>query len=120
MRDSDSTPPFPRSVSIPLEPSLIPSLTCPFFQNAWQALADDKIPNGPVIKKGDLVRWSDWELGRMTEVWGEDAGTFRPSRWIQEGELKKESQWKFHAFNGGARLCLGQSLATLEATLGEF
>lgn len=27
-------------------------------KNGWQALADDVIPGGPTIKKGDLVFWS--------------------------------------------------------------
>lgn len=51
--------------------------------------------------------WNDWEMGRFTEVWGPDAADFKPSRWISEGQLKKESPFKFHAFNGGHRLCLG-------------
>ncbi|KAL8276743.1 hypothetical protein RQP46_010852 [Phenoliferia psychrophenolica] len=97
-------------------------------KNAWQAIADDHLPNGgPMIKKGDGVHWCDWEMGRDVSVWGPDAATFKPSRWIDEKhELKKESQWKAHFFNGGARLCLGQTLALYEATavmaaiIGEF
>ena len=54
------------------------------------------------------MRWSDWEMGRDTLLWGPDAGVFRPSRWLDDqGDLQKESQWKFHAFNGGYRVCLG-------------
>ncbi|GAA5940667.1 hypothetical protein JCM1841_002016 [Sporobolomyces salmonicolor] len=83
-------------------------------KNAWEALNDDQIPNGPRIEKGDLVFWSDWVMGRDTDVWGPDAGEFKPSRWIEEGQLKKESQWKAHFFNGGYRLCLGQNLALYE------
>ena len=55
-------------------------------------------------------------MGRFKSIWGEDAGTYRPSRWIDpNGQVNKESQYKFHAFNGGQRLCLGQSLATYES-----
>lgn len=55
-------------------------------------------------------------MGRDEGIWGEDAKMFKPSRWIDDaGELIKESQWKAHFFNGGARICLGQTLATLEA-----
>lgn len=57
----------------------------------------------------------DWEMGRSTEVWGPDAGEFKPSRWIKDGEIVKEGQFKAHWFNGGPRLCLGQNLATFEA-----
>ncbi|KAL8280285.1 hypothetical protein RQP46_007399 [Phenoliferia psychrophenolica] len=87
-------------------------------KNVWRTIADDHIPEGgPLLHANDSVHWSDWELGRDTSVWGPDAATFRPSRWIDEKrELKKESQWKAHFFNGGARLCLGQTLAVYEAT----
>lgn len=74
------------------------------------------IPNGPIVKAGDIVFWSDWILGRDENVWGPDAKLFKPSRWIDEQGLhKKESQWVAHMFNGGPRLCLGQELAKFEA-----
>ncbi|GAA6057630.1 hypothetical protein JCM3770_005004 [Rhodotorula araucariae] len=87
-------------------------------KNAWQALDDDVLPNGgPRIEKGDAVFWSDWAMARDPAVWGADAGEFRPERWIDaDGGLKRESQFKFHAFNGGYRLCLGQNLALYEGT----
>lgn len=84
-------------------------------KNAWQAVGDDQIPNGPRIEKGDQVFWSDWALGRSTEVWGRDASEYKPSRWIdEEGNVKKESQFKAHFFNGGYRHCLGMNLALYE------
>lgn len=50
-------------------------------------------------------------MGRHTQVWGEDASEYKPSRWLdEEGELIRQSQFKFHAFNGGARTCLGINL----------
>lgn len=88
-------------------------------KNAHMCLGDDAIPfNGSTVqvRKGEVVRWSDWEMGRMESVWGPDAGVYSPERWIDEKkELIKESQYKFHAFNGGQRLCLGQALATYES-----
>ncbi|GAA5895285.1 uncharacterized protein JCM6883_001461 [Sporobolomyces salmoneus] len=84
-------------------------------KNAWQAVGDDQIPNGPRIEAGDQVYWSDWVLGRDTSIWGPDAAEYKPSRWIDEkGELKKESQFKAHYFNGGYRHCLGMNLALYE------
>ncbi|GAA5832431.1 hypothetical protein JCM11251_006452 [Rhodosporidiobolus azoricus] len=86
-------------------------------KNAWTSLADDQIPGGPRIEKGDIVAWIDWKMARDPEVWGSDAKEFKPSRWVdKDGQLKKESQWKAHMFNGGPRICLGQQLATYEAT----
>ncbi|BGP59269.1 hypothetical protein NBRC10512v2_000563 [Rhodotorula toruloides] len=56
-------------------------------------------------------------MNRDPKVWGPDAAEFKPERWLDsEGNLVKESQWKYHAFNGGYRLCLGQNLALYEGT----
>ncbi|GAA5998531.1 uncharacterized protein JCM10292_002763 [Rhodotorula paludigena] len=86
-------------------------------KNGWEALGDDVLPNGTRIEKGDTVFWSDWIMARDTSIWGPDAGEFNPDRWVDaDGSLKKESQWKAHAFNGGYRLCLGQNLALYEGT----
>ncbi|BGP01480.1 putative cytochrome P450 monooxygenase [Rhodotorula toruloides ATCC 204091] len=87
-------------------------------KNAWEALGPDVLPNGgPRIEKGDIVFWSDWTMNRDPKVWGPDAAEFKPERWLDsEGNLVKESQWKYHAFNGGYRLCLGQNLALYEGT----
>ncbi|BGP17833.1 hypothetical protein JCM10213_008367 [Rhodosporidiobolus nylandii] len=81
----------------------------------WQALSDDQIPNGPRIEKGDLVAWSDWASSRDPDLWGKDAGAFNPERWIdKQGKFRKESEFLAHAFNGGRRRCLGETLATFE------
>ncbi|GAA5961940.1 hypothetical protein JCM21900_001155 [Sporobolomyces salmonicolor] len=83
--------------------------------NVWEAIEDNQIPNGPRIQKGDKVTWCDWAMARDPAVWGPDAGEFKPQRWLDsEGKFHKQSQWKAHMFNGGNRLCLGQTLATFE------
>eukprot|EP01117_Protostelium_nocturnum_P019304 TRINITY_DN8338_c0_g1_i1.p1 TRINITY_DN8338_c0_g1~~TRINITY_DN8338_c0_g1_i1.p1 ORF type:complete len:513 (-),score=140.07 TRINITY_DN8338_c0_g1_i1:135-1673(-) len=81
-----------------------------------QALKDDQLPNGgPFVKAGEWVRWSDWVMARDPNIWGSDCGEFKPERWINEdGTLKRINQWKFHAFNGGPRLCIGQNLASFQ------
>ncbi|GAA5838846.1 hypothetical protein JCM5353_003486 [Sporobolomyces roseus] len=85
-------------------------------KNAWEAVGDDQIPNGPRIEKGDNVFWSTWAMGRDKSIWGPDASEYKPSRWIEEdGSVKKESQYKAHWFNGGYRHCLGMNLALYEA-----
>ncbi|KAA1068783.1 hypothetical protein PGT21_001908 [Puccinia graminis f. sp. tritici] len=84
-------------------------------KNIRFALKADKIPGGPVIEAGDAVRWSDWAIARDPEVWGEDCLEFRPARWIDEnGNIKQFSQFKFHAFNGGPRVCLGMNFAIFQ------
>ncbi|KNE98919.1 hypothetical protein PSTG_07764 [Puccinia striiformis f. sp. tritici PST-78] len=85
-------------------------------KNAKIALSDDKIPGGPTIEAGDMVRWSDWQMARDPSIWGDDCGDFKPQRWIDDtGSIKQFGQFKFHAFNGGPRLCPGMNLAILEA-----
>lgn len=87
-------------------------------KNGWTVLKDDVLPNGgPMVKAGDIVFWSSWVMGRDESIWGPDAKEFTPSRWIDEqGEMKKESQWKAHMFNGGYRLCLGECFSSFRGS----
>ncbi len=78
--------------------------------------------NLPAIqfRKGEWAGWSDWVIARRTDVWGEDAAEFKPSRFLRTDEtgerhFVQHDQWKFHVFNGGPRLCLGMNLANYEA-----
>ncbi|KAH8922698.1 cytochrome P450 [Atractiella rhizophila] len=83
--------------------------------NVKVVLKDDQLPNGPRLEAGDLVRWDDWQMGRDENIWP-NACEFTPERWIDEkGHFKQVSPYKFHAFNAGPRLCVGQNLATFEA-----
>ncbi|KAM0786348.1 hypothetical protein ACM66B_001820 [Microbotryomycetes sp. NB124-2] len=91
-------------------------------KNGWQAVRDVQMPNGPFVKAGDFVFWSDWRMARDEKIWGEAAHKFSPELFLEEtstGEFKKKeySQWQNHVFNGGYRLCLGQDLAKYEATV---
>ncbi|GAA5824815.1 hypothetical protein JCM3770_004304 [Rhodotorula araucariae] len=82
--------------------------------NHWTALGDDQIPNGPRIEKGDLVAWCDFLQARDPSIWGADAGAWKPERWLDDdGRFKMDG--RLHAFNGGYRRCLGETLATFES-----
>ncbi|GAA97031.1 uncharacterized protein L969DRAFT_54045 [Mixia osmundae IAM 14324] len=85
-------------------------------KNAKQVVNDDQVPaGGPAVKKGDIVFWNNWMLGRSEELWGADALLFKPSRWFDDqGNIIRPNQYVFNAFNAGPRLCLGQNLATYE------
>ncbi|KAJ0713969.1 putative abieta-7,13-dien-18-ol hydroxylase [Helianthus annuus] len=50
-------------------------------------------------------------MGRMTYIWGEDAKEFRPERWLHDGVFQPQSPFKFTAFQGGPRICLGKEFA---------
>ncbi|KAI9265176.1 cytochrome P450 [Phascolomyces articulosus] len=86
--------------------------------NVKVALEDDVFPDGTPIKKGDSISWSPYSMGRSEKIWGSDAKSFKPERWLSEdGELKRESAGQWPAFHAGPRICLGQNLATLEALI---
>ncbi len=69
-----------------------------------------------MIPPNTQVIFSNYAQGRCESIWGPDAKEFNPERWFnKEGNMKKESQYKFNVFNGGPRVCLGQNMATNEA-----
>ncbi|XP_022757123.1 cytochrome P450 704C1-like isoform X1 [Durio zibethinus] len=63
------------------------------------AEVDDMLPDGHKIKKGDGVYYMAYAMGRMTNIWGEDADDFRPERWLNNGVFQPESPFKFVAFH---------------------
>lgn len=75
-------------------------------------LSDDTWPDGFSVKKGDLVSFQPYAMGRMKYLWGDDAEDFRPERWLDEdGFCRQESPFKFTAFQAGPRICLGREFA---------
>ena len=54
-------------------------------------------------------------MGRMEEIWGEDCMQYKPERWISEqGGLISVPSYKFTAFGGGPRSCLGKTMAFIQ------
>ncbi|RLM65428.1 hypothetical protein C2845_PM16G16840 [Panicum miliaceum] len=75
-------------------------------------LSDDTFPDGYAVKKGDMVNYQPYAMGRMDFLWGADAEEFRPERWLDEdGGFVPESPFKFTAFQAGPRICLGKEFA---------
>jgi len=52
-------------------------------------------------------------MGRSQEIWGPDCRQFRPERFIEDPKLANDA-FRFPAFQGGPRTCLGQNMAYLE------
>ncbi|RVW41149.1 cytochrome P450 704C1 [Vitis vinifera] len=74
--------------------------------------SDDTLPDGFSVRKGDIVSYQPYAMGRMRFVWGDDAEEFRPERWLNEkGLFCPESPFKFTAFQAGPRICLGKEFA---------
>ncbi|KAL1590426.1 hypothetical protein WHR41_00764 [Cladosporium halotolerans] len=90
--------------------------TVPF--NNRVAIRDTTLPVGggpdqssPVaVRKGQVVTFSVYAMHRRTDLWGEDALEFRPSRF----EVRVPA-WQWLPFLGGPRVCLGQQFALTEA-----
>lgn len=77
---------------------------------------DDVLPDGTFVPAGSSVTYSIYAIGRMKFIWGEDCLEFKPERWLSSDGKKMELQdsYKFVAFNGGPRICLGKDLAYLQ------
>ncbi|XVF33461.1 hypothetical protein REPUB_Repub17cG0170300 [Reevesia pubescens] len=80
--------------------------------DAKMCVSDDTLPDGFSVRKGDMVYYVPYAMGRMKFIWGDDAEEFRPERWLDEdGMFRTESPFKFTAFQAGPRICLGKEFA---------
>ncbi|RPD62175.1 cytochrome P450 [Lentinus tigrinus ALCF2SS1-7] len=89
-----------------------------------------RLPNGEVthhvaVAEGQEVAIPIGYINTAKELWGEDAGEFRPERWLTpEGLPKKAQEVQGHrhllTFVDGHRMCLGRgfALAEFKAVLG--
>ncbi|KAJ3682086.1 hypothetical protein LUZ60_014659 [Juncus effusus] len=74
--------------------------------------SDDVLPNGFNIHKDDIVFYQPYAMGRMPYLWGNDAESFKPDRWLDvKGVFQPESPFKFAAFQAGPRICIGKDFA---------
>ncbi|XP_041015939.1 cytochrome P450 86B1-like [Juglans microcarpa x Juglans regia] len=76
-----------------------------------EVVEDDVFPDGTVLKRGTKVIYAIYAMGRMESIWGTDCKEYKPERWLRDGKFMSESAYKFTAFNGGPRLCLGKDFA---------
>jgi len=67
-----------------------------------------------LVRKGELVVFSQYVNSRKKNIYGADADEFRPERW-ETGELAKIG-WAYFPFNGGPRQCLGEDFALMEVS----
>lgn len=100
-----------------------------------QAQRATTLPDGTRLPKGAVVVWCAWAMNRSARTWGDDAGSFRPERWMAAAEdgddndlqhVVQRPAGEFPVFNGGPRTCLGKRMAELVAVqvlarvVGEF
>lgn len=65
-----------------------------------------------LVRKGELVVFSQYVNSRRRNIYGADADEFRPERW-ETGELDGIG-WAYFPFIGGPRQCLGEDFALME------
>ncbi|KAI0489982.1 cytochrome P450 [Xylaria cf. heliscus] len=68
---------------------------------------------GHHVPAGTVVGSSPWVIHRAPKVWGDDAESFRPERWLDcedPGILRRF----FFTFGGGTRTCIGRNISLLE------
>ncbi|KAE8146091.1 cytochrome P450 [Aspergillus avenaceus] len=90
--------------------------------NVRQSVRTTMIPSGggpdgksPVlIPKGTGIGYSVYHMHRLKTLYGEDANSFRPDRWL--GDELNGIGWGFMPFHGGPRKCLGRDFALTEAS----
>jgi cytochrome P450 len=92
-----------------------------------QCQVDTTLPDGTFLSKNSIIVWCIWAMNRSRDIWGDEAESFRPERWLSsaattpEGEIEKgvklitKSAFDFPVFNGGPRSCLGKKMAELMA-----
>ncbi|KAF2741754.1 putative P450 monooxygenase [Sporormia fimetaria CBS 119925] len=94
--------------------------------NTREALQDTIIPHGggpsctnPVlVPKGAYVAYNTYAMQRRKDIFGPDAESFNPSRWLENEHPSSPLRpgWAYLPFSGGPRVCLGQQFALTEAS----
>lgn len=88
--------------------------------NSREAIRDTILPHGSgpdgtspiLIPKGSYVAYHTYSTHRRPDIFGADADTFNPDRWLKPGF---RPGWAYLPFSGGPRVCIGQNFALTEA-----
>ncbi len=80
------------------------------------------LPDGRFIAPGTIVGMNPWVVHHDKTIFGQDAESFNPDRWLQ-GPDESVADWQARrsrmreadlTFGAGNRVCMGKSLALLE------
>ncbi|KAL6719085.1 hypothetical protein ACLMJK_003320 [Lecanora helva] len=69
-----------------------------------------------LVRQGMPCAYSVYHMHRREDLYGSDAGIFRPERW--EGPELVDIKWGYLPFNGGPRICLGKDFGLMLASYG--
>jgi cytochrome P450 len=82
--------------------------------NAVRWVSADTRLDGYLLKKGAVMQIPSSVLNTASSIWGPDAGSFNPRRFLDLDD-KKTRQRGYIPFGGGRNLCPGRHLAFTEA-----
>ena len=83
-----------------------------------RARVKDELPGGFSVPRGQDVMISVYNIHRSREVWGETANDFDPMRFGPldgPSPTEQSTDYRFIPFSGGARKCIGDQFALMEA-----
>nr|O81117.2 RecName: Full=Cytochrome P450 94A1; AltName: Full=P450-dependent fatty acid omega-hydroxylase [Vicia sativa]AAD10204.1 CYP94A1 [Vicia sativa] len=92
----------------------------PVPMDSKEAVNDDVLPDGWVVKKGTIVTYHVYAMGRMKSLWGDDWAEFRPERWLEKDEVNGKwvfvgrDSYSYPVFQAGPRVCLGKEMAFMQ------
>lgn len=67
------------------------------------------------LPEGTEIGANPWLINRNQKMFGHDADTFRPERWLEVEERTKRMERCMFTFGYGGRACIGKNLAKFEA-----
>lgn len=97
---------------------------CPLLNSVWletlrmsnssissrSVLADTTLPTGHFLKKGAQIIISAGAIHRSPEIWGPDAASFNPRRFLDEKTFSGPRKKALLPFGGGTAYCPGRHL----------
>ncbi|XP_059640018.1 cytochrome P450 94A1-like [Cornus florida] len=92
----------------------------PVPADSKEAMDDDVLLDGTVVKKGMRVTYHPYAMGRLERLWGSDWEDFCPERWLEKEAVTEKLRfvgrdaYTYTVFQAGPRIYLGKEMAFLQ------